>query len=157
MKQIKGRLILEQCWYRVSSICHVSQHMKAIQWALMYWMLIRIYLTCTSLAGRKWVPRDRKIHIKMKEKETVRKGNSHIQEEERNVASIKYGSLGVLFLWNIHCVTHAPFKGNFLWESYWIYFLARVNAIEALQTATFSLYDQRKDRTTWPIINILQV
>jgi len=38
------------------------------------------------------------IYIYKTKKKKIRKGNSHLQEEERNVASIKYGSPEVLFL-----------------------------------------------------------
>lgn len=41
------------------------------------------------------------IYIYKTKKKKVRKGNSHLQVEERNVASIKYGSPEVLFLCNI--------------------------------------------------------
>jgi hypothetical protein len=65
------------------------------------------------------VPRDRNIYIyihiyKDEEKDRLRKGNSHLKGEERNVAPIKYGSPEVLFLWNIYCVIHGSFKPNFL-------------------------------------------
>lgn len=42
------------------------------------------------------MPRDI-IYIYKTKKKKVRKGNSHLQEEERNVASIKYGPPEVLF------------------------------------------------------------
>lgn len=44
-----------------------------------------------------------KIYIYKTKKNKVRKGNSHLQEEERNVDSIKYDSPEVLF-----CETYRP-------------------------------------------------